>query len=109
MQHVKIKPNYRTANMGKKPDKAKSWQIPKQHISDTGPAPGEYDTSTAITKTRWMIASPPKWTEQRVSFVSTAHKSKAWVPGTGHYKPSFNTVSKHTPLTKTVKHGNHLP
>jgi len=27
--HHKVKPTYRTANMGKKPDKAKSWQIPK--------------------------------------------------------------------------------
>ena len=107
--HKKIKPAYRTAYMGKKPEKAKSWQIPKQHISETGPAPGEYDTATAITKTRWMVQSPPKWSEQRISFVTQAHKNKAWVPGTGTYKPNHSVTSKPTPLTHTVKHDNHLP
>ena len=44
----------------------KTWQI-KKGDGDTGPSPGQYDTSTAIQKTQWTIKSPPKkWGEARV-------------------------------------------
>ena len=80
-----VRPKFRFTNMGKKPDKPPAWRIPKS--DEFGPAPGQYDTPAAITKTQWHIKSPPKvWSEQRVcEFQQIAHRKKG-VPGVGNYK-----------------------
>jgi hypothetical protein len=54
--------------MGKSPPKT-GWKIEKH---DTGPAPGQYLVEEGIRKTRWMIASPPKLDDKRISFLGQA-------------------------------------
>ena len=80
---TKTKPRLFAASLGKAPPKS-AWQIPKM---DTGPAPGSYDTATAIAKTQWRgIESTPKRTAKNLNFTAIYAKTYSANPSPCTYK-----------------------
>ena len=89
--------------MGKPPVK-EPWQIAKRD----GPAPGSYDTTTAINKTQFRsIVATPKRQEKLVSFVDAYKKRFGDQPGPAHYKNMDNhskVLHKDKNYAKAVGH-----